>query len=356
MTAMGAKPLGTGYGLLLGLFFALFTWGYDALVLALSNADMPWVKLALGLPVALIICGIVGRLAAGSPSLCPLLWTLAGALLGTLATYIRVSGQHLVAQFAEGRFRSEATFAPEEMATARIALVIFIGAALGVVAGLLERKVLRWPKGRMRALSLLYVCIPLAFCMGRPMDELLHRPWRLPIQTTSRLVGLAMANTVSRTAGADSGYRPLLPFREKLREQYTVYFVDFGEDAEGQPLAYTDIAFDELVLRCAVADKRLLYCDELTAQLRAWMEALVRAGLDGERAWEGAQVHPLAVDEAVVEWLTAHREQLSESYIVRPESRRGGELWMSALFDSGLRMECRFRGASPVRVDVCMAG
>lgn len=353
---MGAKLLGTGYGLLLGFFFALFTWGYDALVLTLSNADMPWAKLALGLPAALIICGIVGRVAAGLPFLCPLLWTLAGALLGALATYIRVSGQNLVMQFADGRLRSEAVPAFEEVEATRIALVIFVGVALGPIAGFLERKVLRWTTGRMRTLSLLYVCIPLAFCMGRPMDELLHRPWRLPVQATSRLVRLAMTDAVPVAPGADSGYRALLPFREKLREQYTVHFVDFGEDAEGQPLAYTDIALDGLVLRCAAADKRLLYCDDLTAQLRAWTDALVRAGMGGERAWEGAQVHPLTVDEAVVEWLTAHREQLSESYTMRLESRQGGQLWMSALFDSGLRMECRFRGASPVRVDVCRAG
>ncbi|MCX7680485.1 MAG: hypothetical protein N2508_00710, partial [Anaerolineae bacterium] len=277
---MRAKPAGTVYGLLCGLFFALFTWGYDALVLALNNADMAWVKLALGLPTALLIGGIVGRVAAGVPAFSPLLWTVAGALLGAVAAYIRVNGQNLVMQLADGSFRGEAVLALGEMATTRTLLVLFTSIALGTAAGFLERTALRRTKDRIKGmLSLVYICIPLAFCMGRPIDELLHRPWRLPVQTTARLVRQVMADAIPSAAGADSGYRALLPFREELQEQYTVHFVDFGADAEGQPLAYVDIAFDELVLRCAVADKRLLYCDDLTVQLRDWMDALVRAGL-----------------------------------------------------------------------------
>ncbi|MCX7680594.1 MAG: hypothetical protein N2508_01280, partial [Anaerolineae bacterium] len=75
----------------------------------------------------------------------------------------------------------------------------------------------------------------------------------------------------------------------------------------------------------------------------------------GARAWEGAQVHPLAVDEAVVEWLVAHSEQLSDSYVIQVRARREGLIWLSARFESGFEMECRLRGASPARVDTCIA-
>jgi len=53
---------GAGYGLLFGLGFALYVWGYDTLTLSRSSADMAWGKLTLGLPCLLVIGGLAGLL------------------------------------------------------------------------------------------------------------------------------------------------------------------------------------------------------------------------------------------------------------------------------------------------------
>ncbi len=347
---------GTIYGLFFGLFFVLFTWGYDALVLSLNNVDLPWVKLVTGLPAALLIAGLAGRIAAGLPALCPLAWTLAGALLGITAAFIQAGGQNLAVQLMDDRFRSGPLFALETDLTKNI-LVILTGAALGAIVGFVGRAVGRRAKEGIALLRLVYVCGLLAFFMGRPMDELLHRPQRLFFQTVSKAVRLVMAGQVSNGAHIDdSGYRALLPFREQLEGQYRLHYVDSGTGAEGQPFAHMDVVFEAgSALRCAVAEKNVLYCDDFNRRLESWMDGLVRAGLYGERVWEEVPLYSLNVDNAVVEWLAAHGEQLSESYVTRRSGQWGDQIWVSARFDSGFGMECRFRGADPVQVDICVA-
>ena len=57
---------GMMYGLVFGLSFAAVTWGYDGYVLASNRATYAWTKLALGLPLALIIGGLTGRRTSGT--------------------------------------------------------------------------------------------------------------------------------------------------------------------------------------------------------------------------------------------------------------------------------------------------
>ena len=57
---------GTAYGMIFGLGFALLAWGYDALLLASSSVDLAWMKLLLGLPLAIII-GSLSRYRFQSP-------------------------------------------------------------------------------------------------------------------------------------------------------------------------------------------------------------------------------------------------------------------------------------------------
>jgi hypothetical protein len=350
------KNAGTVYGLLFGLFFALFTWGYDALVLSLNNAYLPWAKLVTGLPAALLIAGLAGRIAADLPALYPLAWLLAGVLLGIAAALIQAGGPNLAVQLIDDRFRGEPVFALDTDLT-RIILVILIGAASGAIIGFAGRAVVRRAKDGTGLPSLVCLCLLLAFFMGRPMDELLNRPRRLLFQTTSRAVRLVMVGQVSKGAGIDdSGYRALLPFREQLEEQYRLHYVDSSTDAEGQPFAHVDVVFETgPALRCAVAEKGVLYCDDFSRQLESWMDGLVRAGLYGERVWEETPLYSLTVDNAVVEWLAAHEEQLSESYVTRRSGQWGDQIWVSAQFDSGFSIECRFRDVAPVRVDICVA-
>ena len=90
-----SRTTGLGYGLAHALIFGLSVWGYDAYALARSNAELAWAKLALGLPLLLLIGAAAGGLAgrrdragvwvAGQPARTPIYLTPRGSDHPTLA-------------------------------------------------------------------------------------------------------------------------------------------------------------------------------------------------------------------------------------------------------------------------------
>lgn len=357
----------TAYGVLFGLAFALSVWGYDGVLLVSSAAEQPWTKLLFGLPLAIIVGLLAGWLTArySSTGVCIVVWMIANGLLGVIAGRIPFAGGNLAAWLADRRLWGIDIFPYERAAMVRTILVVLVNAVLGIVVGFFEDRAVEWAWDRTTSddkmswrswVALLSVCIPLALLPMVSVDGFINRPLRIPQQVVGELVNLAVTGATQEMIGTrEASYRSIEPFREALSERYVNHFVAFGSDTEAWDSAYVDVAFDDgFVLRCVSSVKTVLYCDDFSSKFTAWVGDLVHAGLYGERAWLDAKMKRLAVDDAVVDWLAAHRDQLSETYEVSRDSQQGGWVFMSARFDTGFEMLCRFHGAAPIQVDQCM--
>jgi hypothetical protein len=353
---------GTAYGLIFGLSFALFTWGYDALLLASSAADLAWAKLLLGLLLAITIGGLAGRLVALPPSTATsiALWATVGALLGMIAGRIPFDGGNLAAWLVDRRLWGLVVFPYGSSAATRTALVVVIGAGLGAAAGLAERLAVEWawdrvtPKGRMggRSWAVLLVCLPLTLIAAWAADDLINQPLRAHQQAVGELITLALAGASEEAEARGLNYVSVARHRERLSEQYTVYLVDY--DLDTYDLGRVDVAFDNgFTLRCMTARSQVGYCSAISDVYQGWMDDLIYTGLYGERRWLSS-LPPLTVDDTVVMWLDARSDQLSEIYEVAKVGQRGRWVFMSARFDTGSDIVCRFRGVAPVVVDQCV--
>jgi len=353
---------GTGYGLLFGLSFALFVWGYDTLLLVSSAADLAWAKLLVGLPIAIIISGLIGRVAASSSTAASIaLWATAGALLGLLAGRAPYDGGNLAAWLVDRRLRGLVAFPYGSSAAARTALMVLVGAGLGTASGGLEQLAMGWawdwstPEGRMsvRSWLALLVCLPLTLVAAWAADDLVNRSLRVPQQTMGELINLTLAGASEEAEARELNYASTVKYRQRFSEHYTVHLADY--DLDTLYMSRVDVAFDNgFALRCLLtADGGVGFCGPISDAYRGWMDDLVHAGLSGERRWLGPAKSMLAVDDTVVAWLDVHRGYLSETNDVTRVDQRGRWVFMSARFDTGFEMVCRFRGVGPVLTDQC---
>ncbi len=154
---------------------------------------------------------------------------------------------------------------------------------------------------------------------------------------------------------SSSSYRSINPFKEQFSDDFSVHFVAFGGDRRSWHSAYVDVSFaDGFLLRCATAGDTVIYCDDFSAKFEDWMKDLVQSGLTDERPWLDERVQYLSVDDTVLSWLDSHSASMGETYEVQMDSHQNGWIFMSAQFDSGFGMVCRFHSAAPIVVDQCM--
>ena len=361
---------GLGCGLLCGLGYALATWGYDAWALARSGADLPWLKLEIGLPILLLLGALSGALAARSARAGA--WvgvgTAGGALAGLVAGPMPFAGSNLATWIAEPRLRGVNVYPLDPTGTQRTLFVVVAMACMGAVVGLVghvvAERVLRltWqPDRRSRwAWAVLLLCLPLGLLPGLIGDQVINRPLRLGPQAVAAAVSAALRGD-SGLAGAGS-LQGLVPGPAG----YTLYLVDYDRETPAQ--ATVDVAFDEAsgstaggdsgpVVRCQTSGDELVGCSSISPQFEAWMGALVQRARQGE---QGTAPDPLTgqvlVGEDTLEWLVSQREYLSDTYILSRDAQRGGWVIASARFGTGYVLTCYFYGSAPVIVDHCTGG
>jgi len=352
---------GTAYGVIFGLGLALMAWGRDALLLASSNAHLAGVKLILGLPVALLICALAGRLTAhvSKVALSVGAWTVAGILLSILAGHIPFEGRNLFVWVVEPPLRGVSVFPYGDSAAARTGLLMVIGGGVGAAAGLLCQLAVEWAwnvassRSRLswRSWAVLFVSMPLVLVFTWAIDDLINRPLRTPLRTTSRLVRFVQVGAEEEAEALELNYTTIDNHRPRLTDTYLLHLAAYDLQTLGR--GHVDILFDNrFALRCLTLENRVGYCRPIAETYRDWMADLIDAGRRDERPWENESTQ-LVVDEAVVRGLQSWSDRLGERYTVTQESQYGGVILMGAEFETGAQINCRFRGVSPTRVDAC---
>ena len=365
---------GAAYGLVFGLGFALLMWGRDALLLASSGATLAWTKLLIGLPIAVTLCVLAGRLvgSTSSTAICLALWAVTGSLLGLLAGRLPFDGGNLAAWSADRRLWGLVVFPYTEAAATRTTILMVTGTIIGLVVGFFEDLVVGWswdratPSGRMSVQSwlALLVCVPLALPVALLAEDQVHQRLRIPQQRVGTSIKLAKAGADEKAfERLGLNYRVVTPFSDRMSGQPRLYLAGY-QDVVGFTTAQVDVVFEnEFTLRCHTQEigmflspeHRVLSCTDLGKIHTEWMGDLAHAGLTGEQRWLDSPLRLLDVSDDVLAWLASHQDELSELYEVSRAGQQGGWLFLSARFDTGFEMTCRFQGVSPAHADRCEA-
>jgi len=80
------RNYGMWYGIIVGLSFAIFTWGVDGFILNNYHGLQPWIKFAIGAFLCMVIGGVTGWLSAklGKAMYSVLLWLVATSIYAWL--------------------------------------------------------------------------------------------------------------------------------------------------------------------------------------------------------------------------------------------------------------------------------
>lgn len=357
---------GALYGVFFGLGFAFFTWGLDTIALLSTNAALPWVRLALGLPLSVLICGLAGWFGAmfTSTVLTVLIWVVAVGLLSVVAGHIPFEGSNLILWLVDSRLSGETVFSFGSSAQLRTTWVVILNVLLGAFAGLIQSLAVQWawdrgsPSGKLswRSWVVLLVAVPVSFLPTLAVNGYINRPFRAPQEYVGRIVEMSLSgeSLESNNELLQASFRSVKPYLQSFTDEYKSHFVSFGSETGSWHSAYVDVVFENgFAMRCVTSGEVVIYCDDFSKRLSGWVEDLIYAGLYGEQPWLEGKVKRLIVDESVVAWLEAHQEELSENYGMIWDPQTGGWNFVRISFDTGFEMVCRFRDAQPVLVDQC---
>jgi hypothetical protein len=355
---------GAGYGVLFGLGFALLVWGYDALALSQSSADMAWAKLLIGLPCLLIIGGIAGIVGAWTPSTLVTtgVWAVTMAGIGWLAGHVPFTGISWLAGIIDPRFAGLTLWPYTDGNAVRTLLVMIAYTVYGFGVGYVETLATEWawdrttPEGRMKvgAWSVLLVAWLVALPPAFILDYLVMTPVRAPQVRVADLVETYLEGGEAAVAATGQSVIEARRNGPRFTPNYTIYFSGFDTSTDTLYAGYSDVVFDTgFALRCIVMGDRVTFCDDLSQKLDLRIGQMVQAAKTGKRPWLESQMKTFNVTEDVIAWLQTHQEQLSDSYSLVITAQKGNCMFVTAQFNTGTKIECRFHGNAIVTVDQC---
>ena len=348
---------GPGFGLIYSLAYGLTAWGIDTWLLARSHAELAGARLAMGLPLLLLIGPAAGAVAGRNERAGAWvgMWMVGGALIAAVAGLMPHVGLNLVTWIVEPRLWGKTIYPVGHAGLARMAFAVALTACTGAVTGLVghvaAEKALRIASSdgqtRGRRLAWLALGLPVAILPALIGDEIVNRPLRAGQQ--------AVHTALSVSPFAETGQSDVAP-RGSSGLGYTLHRVAHDPQALGRQTI--DAAFEDgVVVRCQVSNEALAGCRPISSEFEAWMDALIQDGLQGGSGTAMASyAGHVSVGEDTESWLASQRGAMGERYEISRDTQRGGWVVMSARFDTGLVLSCYFRGASPVVVDHCSAG
>ncbi len=131
---------GLFYGVMVGLLFAAFAWGIDALVLLRANGAQPWIKLLIGVLVCAPVGGLSGWLTMRFERMILSIpfWLISAAVFAWLTVALPLQIYPKVLTWLEPDLVNLVSYGMPEVMTARF-FTSFIWAAIFVsIAGILE--------------------------------------------------------------------------------------------------------------------------------------------------------------------------------------------------------------------------
>ena len=355
---------GTGYGVIFAILFAFFTWGMDGWHLYVSHADMAWVKLGLGFPIAVLVFALVGFLSALSSSsiIAIVLWAITLFFMSIVSGHLPFDGISLYTWMVDNRLWGEAILPFGYSAEVRTTLAVIVNIFIGGAAGFIETVAVNWAwdrskNGKRMSLAswfVLLVSLPLALLAAVIVNGLIYQPLRLPQEVVHQTIQAGLVGNVGEAKVMESSYRSIKPFVNNLSNSYETYFVGFSTETGTWFSAYVDVRFDNgFVMRCVTLGEKLAYCGDFSENMSEWLNEVIVGAREKTQPWQEKKMRTLAVPPNTKSWLDEHSGMMDLNYHWVWNEQYSGWFFVTVDFLNNYWMECRFHGTVPIVLDRC---
>ena len=263
------RTAGLRFGLIAGVSFALGAWGVDGLGLIQAHGMFPWLKLALGLLVAVPVGALAGWLAVRLDKtwVSVLIWIAAGAVLGWVAGRLPFDGPYpFLLKWLDPLLQGRIHYVFYPAFSFRLGVVLFTSVGLSAFAGLVELNIIDSAAFAVAPLSRwlpLLLVIPLLAAAEVTADSTMTAPVRTPLLAVDGLIRDAIAASQNPSATPAAGSHaivldPLVPWLDRPHQLILASYDDAFTDVE------VLVNFDGYWGQCRVFYDAPVGCDRLT--------------------------------------------------------------------------------------------
>ncbi|MEW5867761.1 MAG: M1 family metallopeptidase [Chloroflexota bacterium] len=257
---------GLFFGLFAGLGLALIIWGMDSYLLLQASADYPWLKLAIGAPICIALCGLAGWLTTRLDSglFAFIIWALIGMIFVWLGSHVPFEGLSLAFRLLEPEWGGIDLYPFVQSAQIRMIYVSVAVVALTAIAGAFELFIVEaatrtsYPVVRWFILvASMLLFVPASFLA----DNLLNSPLREPVLAVNRLIQdgrYAQANPVSKEKSREMGLRALRPFGDLINQPYQLRLGSYDPETLSETTVHVN--FNGIWGSCYVITNTPTFC------------------------------------------------------------------------------------------------
>jgi hypothetical protein len=257
------------YGLLAGVGFALGAWGLDALLLAQASGDLYWLKLALGLPLSMLIGALAGYITGrvDNSLVAVAVWLLAGIGFAFVASHVPFEGLSFLVGLFVPAFAGKPIYPFVYSAEVRMNLLYVVVGAASALGGLIQLFLVEsatrasWSVTRWLTLGL---CMPIFAIGGLVADYLITQPLRIPVTVVDELIqqGIqAQTVPVSKDEARQLRLSSLRPLADVLHQPRALMVGEYD------PISFDEVSvivrFEDAWARCWVINKTPGFCQRL---------------------------------------------------------------------------------------------
>jgi len=218
------------YGLIAGFCFGLGVWALDGWFLQQAHADYAWLKLAIGMPLLVIIGGLAGWLTARLDNAFwgAISWLAAGIAYVWITSHVPFEGQSIALGFLDPNFAGLEIYPFVESLRIRMSLLyLAVGLLMAIMGGfeLFFVESATRSSGQFGRFFSFLVCFVLYIPVGMMVDDLINRTLRDPIEGMHNLIqfGLEMQHqTVSKESQREMGVRAIRVFGDRINQPYRI--------------------------------------------------------------------------------------------------------------------------------------
>lgn len=341
------------FGLLAGAGLSLVIWGIDGYLLHQASADYPWLKLAIGAPICMALCGLAGWLTARLDSglFGFIIWALIGVAFVWLGGHVSFEGVSMAFRLLEPEWGSTELYPYVQSAQIRMIYVSVAVVVLTALAGAFELFIVEaatrtsYPVVRwfiLVAAGLLFV--PASFLA----DNLLNSPLREPVLAVNRLIQdgrYALVNPVSKEKSREMGLRALRPFGDLINRPYQLRLGSY--DPETLTETTVHVNFDGIWGTCYVITNTPTFCQLSSDLYLKRFACLMQVGNEKE-CW--IKTTPQGRQE-----LDTVASQLGDKQVAQIYNQRGRAVIMLMTTREGdqRQFRCDLQLAGDIYVDAC---
>ncbi len=350
------QRIGLAFGVLMGFAFVLGAWGSDAIEMWQASAQLPWLRLVLGVVLVVPLAGLVGWLVAWSDNALVGLvaWLGAGVLFSYWAGHIPYELVSWVVGRINPDFQDLPIYPFNESALTRLWMAAALSGVLFGIGGALQTMVVdtaSTTSNAGRRLVTFLVCIPFFVGAGILTDMLIQRPLRQPLVVVNELIQLALdteGQPVDKDLARSMHLGALKSVSHLLHQPRRLIMGDYDLDTLESGRVLVDFNGDWV--RCWVVAGQPSFC-QLSSDF--YGDAFTCLWETAGQGREGCQVK---LGEEAQKWFADWQAQGGEPWSIKPNIQVRSQYGAVALLSVRIGekpYDCRFQDLPRLTLEAC---